>query len=171
MKLRGSRYVAALGLALCLKSVRLLILLLSLIFLGLILFAVSAISHNFRLAAYERQFNSIRYPPDTLLIARQSGVDQGTLTNHCGYFVGELRQYSGDESKILSFYGQQAMVQAFDCDFQIEFLADGALHEDILPWEFGTPQDWGLEPDDLTGKVYVVFIWPTGESWFDYRCR
>jgi hypothetical protein len=135
------------------------------------LFAASAIPHNIRLGEYENQFDTIQHPPDTVLIARQRGINQSSWTNHCGYFVGELRRYSGFEGEIASFYGQQPKVQAFGYDFEIEFLRDQELPVDILPYEFGSLQDWGVGSDDLVGKVYLVFIWPVGESWFDYRCR
>lgn len=144
-------------------------------FLCTLLLFGDAVSHDLTLRAHEAEFKAMAHPPDTTLVARKSRV--GLLAgngNHCDYFVGELRTYSGPQEAISAFYdgyrpaGELAWLGIF-------FFEDGVLPEEAywdLPQGLDSLSGWSRRLAHSREDYYIVCTVDVGyPPGFDLRCH
>lgn len=139
------------------------------------------------LDGFARRFHRLEHPPGTVLIESHQGRPYFG-ENECAYFVGELREYSGERQDVIEFYVNQERKNPFSDNMYVLFLEDGEFTESIPVWEgaspwrneavwaaegtisssYPSPDDWGLSPSTLEGKLYVVYFAYIG-GYLDYK--
>ena len=138
------------------------------------------IRHNRKLERMKEAFSSLRHPAGTARITLKKKV--GLLSgngNHCDYFVGELRSYSGDTNAVGEWYkglkvkGPDGSLYGLD----VLFLKDGDFTDPDAGWRLpyccDEPSEWGYETESWRKDFYIVFCFLGGfeESGGDWRCR
>ncbi len=146
---------------------------------GVLLFCCGMLSlpdtfiHNQKLASYVAAFREIEHPPGTSEIGFQSLVTLVGNGNHCDYFVGEMRQFTGERQTIVEFYtGQKVQEQPL----VVAFVENGEFpHETslrFLPRGLDNPRNWLDSPSVSLENVYVVYILSVGDNaGLDIRCH
>ena len=127
----------------------------------------------YRLNQYANRFQQLQHPPGTSLVASHRGSPHYGA-NDCGYFVGELREYSGERQQVIDFYADQEREGLFSEHLYLLF------EEDLSEWDdfsklYGSKYEishsWDLSPSDLEGDRYIVYFAYQGNAYFDYRCH
>lgn len=137
----------------------------------------------FRLPQFSKAFNQLSHPTNTTLIDSYQGYPH-FAANWCAYFVGELREYSGERQEIVDFYRRQnppsllrngAMYILFvgEKSFEPTF----AIYDEIN-WRYEDDAmtdviwSWELSATDLQDRsYYMVYFAYKGDYYFDYRCH
>jgi hypothetical protein len=116
----------------------------------------------------EAQFRRIEHPDGTMRISKRSGV--GVLwgsSDHCDYFVGQLRRYPREKEDVVKGYRGQGVEIEFIENRTILPTSDGL----ILPYDFDVLDEWGLGPSEDTTNLYIVYIYHFGDiPGLDFRC-
>jgi hypothetical protein len=133
------------------------------------------LEHDLSLNREIKAFRQIKHPPGSSRISSRKYL--GLLTgngNHCDFFIGELRRYSGEQKTIKSFY--QSNPAAVNDDVGIIFIENGGLPAGIQFW--GTPyrltslSGWLDSPDEPRDHLYIIsrigFI--DFDPGWDFRC-
>ncbi|MHB1457368.1 MAG: hypothetical protein ACYC0V_10690 [Armatimonadota bacterium] len=103
--------------------------------------------------------------------------------NHCDYFVGELRSYSGDRKQVVKKYSTQSFWSSEseeNIPVEVLFIDHGKAHEGILYWGV-VPLDLPDPVEDIIedarktyGKsehLYITYIFDPGyATGLDMRC-
>jgi hypothetical protein len=88
----------------------------------------------------------------------------------CAYFVGELREYSGERQRIVEFYINQERESPFAENMYVVFLEDGSFTKSIpaedisrnenavSAAEYAISYHWRLAPSDLEDELYIVYF-------------
>jgi hypothetical protein len=138
------------------------------------------IRHNRKLEIMHQSFSSLGHPAGTSSIARQKKV--GLLSgqgNHCDYFVGELRSYTGETNIVREWY-RRLTISGPDqrrYDLDILFLKDGSFTDPDAGWKLPNccdeSREWLYRTEDRKNDFYLVFCLLVGfeEPGGDWRCR
>jgi hypothetical protein len=126
------------------------------------------------LAAIEKAFVSLPHPVGSELLSRMSRT--GLLFgngNHCDFFIGEIRRYSGSADQLHKHY--QSLSLANPTDGSPVFLDVQSVTETTLDWrrvpdELLNLEDWGIVHSNLTG-LYIVTGHAQGGASGDWRCH
>jgi hypothetical protein len=125
------------------------------------------VSNNLTLARIEGEFEEISHPPNTRLVSQRSAV--GLLagnSNHCDYFVGQLRTYSGNRDILHEYYEKQKSIDPYG-PVELLFIDDEPLYSfsenplDHLSYEFSDPAAWS-DADITADEHYFVYVFLIG---------
>jgi hypothetical protein len=148
-------------------------------FVAIVLFLLitpfrSVWAHNQILKGHVQDFQQIQHPAHTVAIAREQRVTRPPANGQrCFYFVGEVRQFSGDKTVIQAVYQRQSV--------QVEFLQQGRFgtapkgFDPSVPYGFDRPEAWQLLP--MQQQLYLVYTlntdWTFAEDKhvMDWRCH
>ena len=129
-------------------------------------------ANNLQLRRYERAFGNLGHPSATTVIASRSAV--GLLSgnsNHCDFFVGEMRRYSGDPHRVLAYYAHR---QVANHTVSVAFVTGGELAEPglwFLPQNLRHPAQWLGHPAGASDQLYIVLVLDVGhDPGWDLRC-
>lgn len=142
-----------------------------------LLFTAEIPIHNWNLNRFNGSFAAIQHPPGTTAVRRLREVGNYQPTgNQCGYFVAELRSYTGAEQRIRDFYRRVAIKNPLNGQRQpveLAFVHDGSfMQAESLPLPFREPARWAWPEDTGSNRLYVVFVLDSGhDPGFDYRCH
>jgi hypothetical protein len=129
--------------------------------------------HNQRLASYVVAFQKMEHPLGTSELSFRSMVTLVGNGNHCDYFVGEMRQFTGERQAIIDFYeGQEVHGQPVFVAFveNGEFPHETSLR--YLPQGLDNPKNWLDSPFGSLENVYVVYVFDIGnDAGLDFRCH
>jgi hypothetical protein len=138
------------------------------------------------LGEFARRFHRLEHPPGTVLVKSHQSRPY-TYGDDRAYFVGELREYSGERQDIIEFYVNQERKKPFAENTYVLFLEGREFTESIPVWEgasswhsdavvaaesvisspYPSPDDWNLSPSALEGRLYVVYFVYIG-GYLDY---
>ncbi|OGG49227.1 MAG: hypothetical protein A3F84_23955 [Candidatus Handelsmanbacteria bacterium RIFCSPLOWO2_12_FULL_64_10] len=130
-------------------------------------------SNSLRLRRMEGVFRAVPHPPGTELIRLRSdiGILHGN-SNHCDFFVGELRRYGGSESAIREHYSDPRVLATLSKDLSLElvFIQNGKIPDDEdMPDALRNLSEWDLPPGET--RAYLVFVFDQHEPNLDPRCH
>jgi hypothetical protein len=132
-------------------------------------------ANSLRLEQYRAAFRRVEHPRGSVLIDTQREV--GLLTgssNHCDFFVGELRRSSGPPADVIAFYTGKTLEPDGTGRLRLAFVQDGEFTEDarlVLPYGLDTLSAWSVPLGEDTDGLYVVYFFRTGLSrGWDLRC-
>ena len=129
--------------------------------------------HDYKLYREARAFNQLEHPAGSSRIAFQKylGLYVGN-SNHCDYFVGELRQYTGDSQANESFYADK-VVDGLGVSVAIARNGDllGELRQSDMPFQFDNLPVWSTSFAPARDHLYLVYIFDINfDSGWDIRC-
>jgi len=138
----------------------------------------------FRLPQFSKAFNQMSHPPNTTHIDSYQGYPH-YAANWCAYFVGELREYSGERQEIVEFYRKQDPPSRLqDGAMYILFVGEKSFEPtfpiyDEINWRYqeeavkeAVEWSWELSATDLQDRsCYIVYFAYIGDYYFDYRCH
>jgi hypothetical protein len=113
--------------------------------------------HEYQLFQESRIFRQIKHPPGSSRVAfkQHLGLFFGN-GNHCDFFIGEIRRYSGDQQAIKSFYSEPAGM-----DISILFIENGEFPEDFrlnyFPYTYDSLSDWLDSPNVPRDHLYLLY--------------
>ena len=121
-------------------------------------FARDVLLHDYALHRYSQVFQRINHPANTspVFYKKYVGLISGN-GNHCNYFVGELRRYSGDRQAISSFYAGQDYTGLGDGLMFIENGKFPAAGRNWLPPDLAVLSAWLGSPDEPRDQPYLVY--------------
>lgn len=144
-------------------------------------FIIHPLSNNRKLAHVERSFARVRHPAQSKLIKRLSDV--GLLignSNHCDFFVGELRSYTGTKQVIANSYRIATVWSPISNIEQplaeIVFLERGFIPgaaKEQLPYGLREASDWSIPTGTSKQQLYIVYFLDVGtfNQGCDLRCN
>lgn len=121
-----------------------------------------------------RKLGTVAHPAGTAHVhsRRQVGLLTGN-GNHCDYFAGELRTYSGSRAELLAFYSGkelQSPLGRHQAEVQVAFF-EASTRNERLPHAHDEPTEWGLSPE-AADRFYVVYLFDGGhDPGYDLRCH
>ena len=125
--------------------------------------------HNYQLTQYDRAFRSIQHPPDSTLVKSRKAIALGPVNGSCGYFIGELRKYSGSKQEVQTFYSGQTTLGKVTLVFVEK--ADDLLTALKGYYTVDDLSDWQIAPSDFQKNLYLIYFYDYGDSFFDIRCE
>jgi hypothetical protein len=155
-------------------------LILTIVLAGLLLalwfipFTGDAVRNSLHLWQLERQLKSLQQPSGTARVAFRSDV--GLLVgngNHCDFFVGELRSYSGPRAAIEQHYRDLRVfnpVTQKNETIDVIFVDDWKIPGAHLPDEFDQISGWGVEQSEGSPHMYSIYVFRSYEANWDFRC-
>jgi len=134
--------------------------------------------HNWNLMQLDKSFGRVVHPQQT---AHLSSVNEVGLLigngDHCDFFVGHLRSFTGSRKNIQNFYSKSKIWNPLNNSLQpidILFLENGEIpssQRDYLPREFDSASRWLSTPLDRKQNYYLVYFFDVGyDAGFDVRC-
>jgi len=110
-------------------------------------------------------FRSIKHPHGTIMVAEREAMGLFGNGNHCDFFVGQIRTYTGTNKDLKLAYS------ALADPLQIRFIDDPEMKIfEGIP--FGNLADWGIDITFLeTHKIYVVWDFMNLPPNGDIRCH
>jgi hypothetical protein len=135
-------------------------------------FAKDGLLHDYALYRYARAFRRLHHPANTTPISYKKYVGHITGNgNHCNYFVGELRRYTGDRQVIESFYSGQDYAGLGDGLLFIENGEFPATGRDLLPYGMDVLSSWLDSPGEPRDHLYLVYTFNLDlDPGWDIRC-
>ena len=132
-------------------------------------------SNDRHLDAIADQMIEIEHPPGTsrVRVKKKVGLLIGN-GNHCDYFVGELRTFSGADDAVIAFYSGKTIhnpVGDFDQKVQVAFPEPDGRFGDWLPDCSDSLDAWGLTPDERALSLYLVYVFSSFRPNRDMRCH
>lgn len=150
------------------------------VLLFVLLIPVNMLLNNADLRSFERNFAAIEHPLSTESIATSSHVGNlGCASNHCDYFVGNLRATNLPRDTLLTHY-EELTISPPDSYFkeptevQLWFFDEEVLEctpeVDAL---FNRPAEWGVDFSEHKGKtLYIAYAEAAGAPpGADIRCH
>ena len=135
-------------------------------------FARDVLLHDYALYRYSQAFRRISHPANTSPVSYKKYV--GLISgngNHCNYFLGELRRYSGDRQTISSFYAGQDYTGLGDGLMFIENGEFPAAGRNWLPPDLAVLSAWLDSPDQPRDHLYLVYTFHLDlDPGLDLRC-
>jgi hypothetical protein len=142
-------------------------------------FVIHPLLNNRRLSQVENSFARLNHPAQSTLVKRVSAV--GLLignSNHCDFFVGELRSYTGTQQLVRNFYSQsqswRSLPDTDQASGSIVFLSQGVIPESTqLPYSYQDSEDWGITPELKRQQLYLLYFLDVGvlNAGCDLRCH
>jgi len=136
-------------------------------------FVKDSLLHDYDLYQYSQAFRRLEHPPGTSLVSSRKflGLYLGN-GNHCDYFLGELRRYSGDGQAIEAFYADRAPA---DLSVGVVFVVNGEFPEKTWSWmppTLDSLSDWLDSPNEPRDHLYLIYDWGiiTLDPGWDLRC-
>jgi hypothetical protein len=132
-------------------------------------------SNSAALRGFDRQFSTLSHPANTRFIARRKCV--GLLCgggNHCGFFVGELRAFSGEWDEAAKAYADRTIIGPIDDELvPVRALRASAAFtgRERLPWDLATLEGWEADGPDEAEQLYIVYVFPSCPANLDPRCH
>jgi len=131
------------------------------------------IFHDLTLYRQVRSFEQLQHPPGTSQVVRRTfiGLYLGN-GNHCDYFVGGLRRYSGDRQVIEAFYADQLVEGS---GIGIAFVENGDFPEQAQLWSLPPGLQhlsaW-LDPSTVSADhLYLIYSFDIDlDPGLDIRC-
>ena len=129
--------------------------------------------HDYKLEREAWAFKQLEHPPGTSRIAFQKYLDLYVgNSNHCDYFVGELRQYTGDSQAIESFYADKVVD---GLGVSVAIARNGDLLEELqqsdMPFQFDNLPVWSTSSAPARDHLYLVYIFDINfDPGWDIRC-
>jgi hypothetical protein len=127
------------------------------------------------LRRFQSQFATVSHPTNTRLITGRACV--GLLVgngNHCDFFVGELRAFSGDWDHVEKGYMGQAIVSPIDekrVPVRALRVSDAFGGQERLPRDLETLEGWKADVQGDVEKLYIVYVFPSYCAKMDPRCH
>ena len=129
--------------------------------------------HDYILYRESRALNQLKHPPGTSRVAfrKYLGLYLGN-GNHCDYFVGELRRYTGGQAVLESFYSGQVVD---DLNVNLAFVENGDFPEQLrqwsLPFSLNSLSFWLDSSAVARDHLYLVYIFDIDlDPGWDFRC-
>ena len=128
--------------------------------------------HDYMLYQAGRVLRQIKHPPGTSPVAfkKSFGVLFGN-GNHCDFFIGELRRYSGGQPPIASFYSDIT-----GKNVSLLFIENGEFPEShlegFIPYSLDHLSAWLNSPDVPRDHLYLLYssgFIDMNPGW-DFRC-
>jgi len=108
---------------------------------------------------FQRAFRDLQHPADTARLSLRSSLCVLTDAEQgCDVFVGEIRQFDGDQQAISTFYTDQSVRSN---PIQVAFLEEGRLPVQVsvfLPETLNTLSGWDLPPGSAGKPMYLVYL-------------
>ncbi|MDQ3814525.1 MAG: hypothetical protein M3347_11310 [Armatimonadota bacterium] len=141
-------------------------------------FFIHPLLNNRRLRQVENSFAQLKHPAQSTLVRRVSDV--GLLignSNHCDFFVGELRSYTGTQQQILNFYKRSqtwhSLPDTGQAGKHIVFVSQGVIPKSAhLPYGYQKSEDWSITSQMKRQQLYLVYFLDVGvmNAGCDLRC-
>ena len=141
---------------------------------------VDVLYHEMKLNVFERNFDGVSHPSDSILIKRISDLGLlGGNSNHCDYLVVELRASEKQREEIRRLYDTQFVMSPEPHDATpddrvcVQVLLNPSESESGIPRVFDNMLLHEQEKWRATGwKVYAVYVFDMGHSArSDPRCH
>lgn len=120
--------------------------------------AMNDLAGRVALQEFEAAFQEVQHPVGTeRLSLRTATGDFAHSEQGCDFYVGEVRDYDGDQAEILAAYAHQ---EVRGNPVQVLFLDDGqipAQMRDSLPEPLNDLAAWEL-PSDAGQQLYMVYL-------------
>ena len=135
-------------------------------------FARDVLLHDYALYRYSQDFNQVRHPADTNLVSSKKylGLISGN-GNHCNYFIGELRSYTGDPAQIAAFYAGQGFTGLGN---ELVFMENGEFPADdlgLLPPADPVLSAWLGSTILHRDHIYLIYTFYIDlNAGLDFRC-
>lgn len=122
--------------------------------------------NNQILNEHEQIFNEITHPLETSKVSlKRLVIPPSGNGSHCFYFVGEVRSFSGEQTKIKASYDNEQI--------RLQFFEHGQL--DRFPYDWlSSIADWGISKVDSNENYYLVYTLNSridDHTSLDFRCR
>lgn len=151
------------------------------VLLFLFLIPVNMLLNNADLRSFERGFAAIEHPLSTKSLATSSRTGNlGCASNHCDYFVGNLRSTSLSREALLAHYGDMTISSPPDpyfkepTEIQLWFFDEEVPEcEPEVDGLFNEPEHWGVDLSEHADKtLYIAFAEAAGAPpGADIRCH
>lgn len=137
------------------------------------------LENNKILHEYETAFRQPSHPNGTSSIYAFGDVRRSPSNgDNCFYFVGQLREYSGQPTPIHNFYSTDDIAEKFsDSEFHIEFSVNGKF-SDRVPYGLNHLAQWPINHLKANHrKIYMVYwlipdyLTPYSAHKLDFRCH
>lgn len=123
-------------------------------------------TNNQILDEYEQAFCETTHPLDTSKVAFKSLVMRPPGNgSHCYYLVGEVRSFSGNQTRIKAFYSEKQI--------QLQFFEHGQLDRFPYSW-LSQLADWEISKMNSSENYYLVYtLNPRIDDYtsLDFRCN
>jgi hypothetical protein len=144
--------------------------LLSMLFLALLIpvmwLYADALRNSWKLYQMENQFGQLEHPPGTEQLSCRSKVGVFGNGNHCDFFVGAIRSYTGSKGAIEAFYMKE--FRTINVYGEVHFIEDNL--SEIMCCYFRTLGDWGIAR--APGQnLYLVKFFRNEPPNNDMRCH
>ncbi len=155
------------------KNLPLVVVPLGLAGLLLVLFLGGIPQHEWSAWKLGRALGTVAHPADTsLLVAtRKVGLLVGN-GNHCDFFAGELRRFTGTREQLRAFYAGKEVpspLGSYPEEVRIAFFGEERPVD--LPYDFDAAEKWGAPPSQA-GQLYIVYLYNGGhDPGMDLRCH
>jgi hypothetical protein len=141
----------------------------------LLLFLAGIPQHEWRAWKLSEALATVPHPADTSLVVARRKV--GLLVgngNHCDFFAGELRSFTGTREQLQAFYTGKEVpspLGSYPEEVRIAFFDSGKERPVDLPYDFAEPEKWGA-PRSQADQFYVVYLFNGGhDTGMDIRCH
>jgi hypothetical protein len=131
------------------------------------------LQHEYTLYREAWSLNQLKHPAGTNRIAfkKHVGLYLGN-GNHCDYFVGELRRYTGRQAAIESFYSDK---KVDNLNVNVAFVENGDFSDQLRRWSLPpglNSLSYWLDPATVPlDHLYLVFIFDLDlDPGWDIRC-
>jgi hypothetical protein len=128
--------------------------------------------HDYTLSREAAAFRTLKHPAGTSRISLKQylGLYLGN-GNHCDYFVGELRRYSGEPQAIRDFYSG---LRVADLGVNLMFIDASGFSERqmwALPSRLDVLSQWLKFPLPEDARLYLLYIFDIDlDPGWDLRC-
>ena len=114
---------------------------------------------------FVENFKSIEHPAGTIMVAERDSMGLFGNGNHCDFFVGQIRSYTGAKEELKGAYSASAS------SVEIWFIDDPEI-EYFYAGPFNKLADWGIENDfTKINKIYLVYKLMNLPPNHDFRCH
>lgn len=152
-------------------------------YLALLAFGVivNMLLNNATLRTFERHFTAVAHPASSESLATSSRTGNlGCASNHCDYFVGNLRSTSLSREALLAHYGNMTIPSPPDpyfeepTEIQLWFFEKEVPEcEPEVDRLFNEPENWRVDLSEYADKtLYIAFAEAAGAPpGADIRCH
>jgi len=155
------------------------------IFTGAVIVGISCciawslgLSNNWKMWKVNHASAQIVHPQNTVVISQRQ--DLGLLIgngDHCDFFVGQMRSFTGSQQSITAFYAKTKIWNPLNNSRQsidILFLENGEIvqsEREFLPSDFDSASKWLSPSHNRKQKLYIAYFFDVGhDAGTDIRC-
>jgi hypothetical protein len=121
--------------------------------------------NEWKLWRLEQKFAGIAHPPGTEELSFRSKVGVFGNGNHCDFFAGQVRSFTGDWKRVEDFYAARSIAGASP---EVRLLEND--RDEIMCCYFTHLSDWGIAPKPGL-HVYLVMLFRNEDANSDMRCH